>query len=289
MDSDHGGSSVDEATTGATIVGVDHHLLSVLTVRQKFLLAMLDIHKPGVKFDQVNPDTKAVWLFVYSRVVKAALPRSDTNALYNGKTPLTKEMLMEKVGVSDEAMILTIVTVKMQEILKEFKSGGDGSNISQVTQPTTGGSIGNNARDSEDASVSDHTRKRKGQGKGGGRKRRNIAPEDPSECLFNPEVGAHQVTYEKFYRRISKSRSSSESITGDANGWYQAVVDRLEEMRSKGEILSQRLQDSSTACVPAMLQEFTSQDNDEQDEIKRPGFKSIDLTVDWPECMLTAV
>ena len=275
----------------AVVLGVDHHLLGILRERKKFLQAMLDMHKPGVKFDQANPDAKAIWLFIYSRIVKAALPRSDTSALYASKTPLTKEVLMAKVGVSDEAMILTIMTVKMQEVLEELESGDGGSNISQVTQPTTesAGSTGGS-----EANASDRAGKRKGQGKGGGRKRRkrddrnNIVAQDLKKSLFNPEVGTHQETYVKFYKRISKSRSSSESITGDANGWYQAVVDRLEEMRSKGEILSQKLQASSTACVPTMLQEFTSQD-DEQDETKRPGFKPIDLTVDWPECMLTAV
>jgi hypothetical protein len=96
---------------------------------------------------------------------------------------------MEKVTVSDEAMVMTIVLVKIEETLNE-EGNGQVSDLSANSSTAT-------TMDEDNPS---EKRKNKGQGKGCGRKKRKTVgehgkkkqvPVNHREGSLDPELGKH--------------------------------------------------------------------------------------------------
>ncbi|CAB9506067.1 expressed unknown protein [Seminavis robusta] len=250
------GSGVIAGTTTET----SHKLIELLSSKDKVYSALASIHEPGKEYDSVSGDTKELWGFVVRRVLKMVLPKSEVGSIYSGKTPVTKELLMDKVGVSDEAMVWTIIMAKTEEILEEAKIGESGSAISNMASDSIGGGRKGNRR--------------------GGRKQRKRDSDGKilASNKFDAEVGNHQAAYEQFYGRITRSRSSNGGYNDDGNGWYDAAVEKLNVMRNENQ--SDSLQGTgNTGICPAILAVFTSADGDKENQVGA-GFSECAIAMD---------
>ena len=257
----------DSNAPARATIDVDGKLFNLLKDNKRVYQALGRVHV--AKFEDASDDTKELWLFVFCRVIKAVLPKSDMISIYSAKNLVTKEILMDKVGVSDEAMVWVIIMAKIREILAELKDDGNGTFISSVDESacSNGGGKGN------------------GQGRGGGRKKlkRDKSGKVLRASGINPEVGSHQVAYRSYYDLVEKSRSSGGNVGDDANGWYNAIVERLQQMKADGEHLDESLPEPTAGSVavevPFALAAFTGKASDKNNHISA-GFAECSVAME---------
>jgi hypothetical protein len=250
----NGDSSDDEeADDSGTLaaVGSQGHLVELLLNSKRVMAATLEIYAKS--YDGASDDAKELWRFVYCDAIKSILPKQDKDDLY--QKGVTKDKILERVTVSDEAMVMTIVLVKIEETLEEQGSSG----VSDVTANSTGG----------DDSSKGTTAKRKSQGKGGGRKKRKVVGSKKKKVPINhqagaldPELGRNVDIFQKMRARIMKARSV-QSANDDGLGWYNAIAMEITELRKKEKALD-NLFDSAgmEGGMPTLLCDLTSGDND---------------------------
>ena len=183
------------------------------------------------KFEVASDDAKRLWFFLHSQATKAILSKRDQVEIHEGPREVTKETLMQKVTVSDEAMVLMIIVAKLEEAIHETGNGGHISELDSITAGTTAPDQQEN--ESEDSSTIG-TRKRP-QKQRGGRKKRVRGSSNANAIGADPEVGNNETLYNSFIGLIKAARESDEL------GWYDAAVARINEARVETRELSKAL------------------------------------------------
>ena len=131
---------------------------------------------------------------------------------------------MEKISLSDEAFVMTVIAVKIHEINEESASTAISDLGSQQTE------------DVDDAASGTRRKRKSKKDKGGGRKKRRVE----QSGKMDPEVGNHK----RLYLSLCKVCSRARSVTGtndDENGWHQAIADELETTHKARENLERTL------------------------------------------------
>jgi hypothetical protein len=172
--------------------------------------------------------------------MECAIPKATANKLYDGKRgSLTKEKLMNGVSVSDEAMVVVIILVKLPEIIEALGDDDGVSDLSEVHGAST-------AVDDQ-SSISQGSKKRKAAGtkngkKQGGRKKRKQKEETGG---VDRELGTAEnaKVFRAMEQRIKMARTVRQT-DDDGNGWYEAVVEKLEEMSKQAQELQSLLDKS---------------------------------------------
>ena len=142
---------------------------------------------------------------------------------------------MERVTVLDEAMVMTIVLVKIDETLEETLAEEGSIGVSTLTP-------------GEDA-ASTTTNKRKGQGKGGGRKKRRTDGRNKkvpmnAGCGVDPELGRNGKIFQRMRAKVLKAREN-----GDGLGWYQAIAEEITKIKRQEKAIGNMLLDYGTSGV----------------------------------------
>jgi hypothetical protein len=238
-------SDEDSSTDAAGVAfGSRRPLVELLSNSRKVMAATLEMYnKP---YEDASENAKELWKFVYCDAIKAVLSKKDKDDIY--AVGVTKDRIMERVTVSDEAMVMTILLVKIEETLAEEGSIG-------LSDLTPGG----------DASTSTSTtNKRKGQGKGGGRKKRRTDGRNKKIPMnagggLDPELGRNGKIFQRMRTKVLKAREN-----GDGLGWYQAIAEEITEIKRQEKALGNMLDYGTSGSVSSIpiLCDLTSGDND---------------------------
>jgi hypothetical protein len=243
-DDDSGGEEAGVA------FGSRRPLVELLSNSKKVMAAMLEMYdKP---YEDASADARELWKFVYCDAIKAVLSKKAKDDVY--AVGVTKERIMERVTVSDEAMVMTIVLVKIDETLEETLAEEGSIGVSTLTP-------------GEDA-ASTTTNKRKGQGKGGGRKKRRTDGKNKKVPMnagvgVDPELGRNSKIFQRMRAKVLKAREN-----GDGLGWYQAIAEEIDEMKRQGRALGNMLDYGTSGSVGSIpiLCDLASDDNDDVED-----------------------
>ena len=214
-------------------------LLDILRDSKRAAAALVELCESFEKpFSQSSEDCRELWFFFHCNALKAILPKAASAEIYGGKGTITRDTIMSQVSASDEAMVLTIFMAKHSEVLEEVKGGGV-SGLSTSDTEQTGTSSGGK-------------KKRSGQGQGGGRRKKPRGSNGKIlEGGFEQELGKHRIVYGQFYAKIVKLRTKT-AHNDDVNGWYQAIVERIETVAKNQEELEEKLGDSTEPMMAAL-------------------------------------
>ena len=239
-DDDSGGEEAGVA------FGSRRPLVELLSNSKKVMAAMLEMYdKP---YEDASADARELWKFVYCDAVKAVLSKKDKDDVY--AVGVTKERIMERVTVSDEAMVMTILLVKIDETLAEEGSIG----VSTFTPD-----------DDASTSTSRTSKRKKGQGKGGGRKKRRTDGRNKkvpmnAGCGVDPELGRNGKIFQRMRAKVLKAREN-----GDGLGWYQAIAEEITKIKRQEKAIGNMLLDYGTSgsvgSIP-ILCDLASDDDD---------------------------
>ena len=197
-------------------------LAKLLCTPSKVYKALQELYV--VDFEMSSSNAKRLWFFLHSHATRGVLSKQDQVEIHESAAEVTKEILMEKVTISDEAMILAIIVAKLEEVICET---GYDEYVSKLDATTTS-TPGQEEDESDDASTIG-TRKRKKK-HGGGRKKR--FQEGSSGSGADPEVKNYEPLYNSIHGIIKKAREL------DEHGWYAAIFPKINEDREKMRTLT---------------------------------------------------
>jgi hypothetical protein len=246
-DDDSGGEEAGAA------FGSRRPLVELLSNSKKVMAAMLGMYdKP---YGDASADAKELWKFVYCDAVKAVLSKKDKDDVY--AVGVTKERIMERVTVSDEAMVMTILLVKIDETLAEEGSIG----VSTFTPD-----------DDASTSTSRTSKRRKGQGKGGGRKKRRTDGRNKkvpmnAGCGVDPELGRNGKIFQRMRAKVLKAREN-----GDGLGWYQAIVEEITKIKRQEKAMGKMLLDYGTSGSVGSIPILCNLASDDDDNVEDGEF-----------------
>jgi hypothetical protein len=221
---------------GMATISSQRRLVQVLRDSKKVMKAAMQIYKE--KYEEATDDAKELWKFVYCDAIRSILSKQDKDDIY--EKGVTKDKIMEKVTVSDEAMVMTIILVKIEETLSEEGNG-------QVSDLSANSTV-------------------KGQGKGGGRKKRKTVgehgkkkkvPFNHREGSLDPELGKHSKLFLAVRSKIMRARSI-QTTNDDGLGWYEAIAKEISRLK-KGKLGN--LIDGSPTRMPDLLEDLASGNN----------------------------
>lgn len=250
MDSDdeddgdnEGMASIDQSSKDdpAATVASRRPLVQLLSNARRVMKAVLEIYQKT--YEAATEDARELWKFVYCDAIKSVLSKKDKEDVY-GQVSVTKEKLMEKVSVSDEAMVMTIVLVKIEEAIAERGNKGisdlETSTVSEDRLDEDGGS----------STTTRNKRKKKGQGRGGGRKKRGVSNGDKILVTggrsIDPELGRNVRIFQTMRSKIVKARTVL-SANDDGKGWYQAISEHITLLGREERALENVLEDAGAA------------------------------------------
>ena len=223
-------------------VRLQKDLVDLLKEPKRVYAAVLkDLYKK--EYAEAGKDAKELWRFVYQFALKSVMSKQDRDATYGAHGEnLTKEQLMEKVSVSDEAMIIMIVVAKAEEVATGAVSDLDSTTV-------TGGSSSSNT-------TVGSKRKDGSRNHGGGRKKRVKGPSEAKN--WDSELGTvkNQKAYANIHNRILKARTTN-SRNDDTLGWYAAAMEILSEQRQETETFESTMDRSIGGFLRPRLESAT--------------------------------
>lgn len=267
------------------------HLYRKETVDQRKLKGLLDLGEKALtkrvleklgrlKVAGASPDVRFFWRFLHTKLYPGLF--KDYKVCMEDTDNLRVEVLMKKVTPSDEAMVLTILQVKLEDIMadlrgeeserkqdlleEEDRRKAEDARLTRVDQNQdrqVGREPEDREVDDEDAdSHGEDTTVAMAQGAQKAKKRRGRKAKNKDRP--NTELGKQQNVYESYNNRVSDARREDYEMdengdakktdqgdriplekrgATDANGWYSYVI---EQVRAAKE---QRQANKRKACA----------------------------------------